>query len=471
MKTKPLLILGFVTLILSCQKSESPDQELPLMDESKMYFEDTYPQEVTETETSSSDKKLRQLLGRKPLWNEAYIKEISTGKAVIVPLHFSKSMYTKAGKKKQAVALDNLSYLMIYKNKSKKMTAELVTWTPDNAWWDNRKDKNRKFTGKVIVEDWKGDFIKGYKYSKGGEITPIKPSGPQSKGNETSVLSTECIDTDWYTCYGPGGWSDCHYSYTETICSYVAGGWGGDGSDGTTGGGTGPSDYPPAPGAGCPGTYSSGNSTSAAADGCDGTVPDLPAMRDIINNIKDPCLKAVVDDLINKNIAGKIGEIIAQLEGDDNVIINFVDSMYTTNNRPAMMGSIFTRGSKLVETSIILSKTALGGTTKENAATAIIHEVIHAYFAYTQKRQLGTLEHQSMANNYVAPIAVFLSEAYGISARDATALAWSGLDDAESYNSYEFFDYPGGRMTKLDQTRIYREYITNDDKLGTPICN
>lgn len=295
LKNFSTLIATIVTIIgvNSCSKDEPINkQQTPesLIEESKSYFETNVAVAGNEKQTSFSKKSrnLRQFASKKPLWNEAYIKKISVGDAVVIPLAYNSTIYTKAGKNKQALSLNNLSYLMIYNTNHGGLTAELVTWVPDDEWWDGRKEK-KPFTGKVIVENWRGDFVKGYKYNKNGKIEAIKSIEHKSKGNKSSVESTICIETDWYVCFSGGGYSECRYEYTEVSCT-ITGGGGGSGSDfwtgnpstGSSGGGggeTNPSDYPPSgsEGTNCPPSVQSNGMTVSRAPGdCYDEIPLIP---------------------------------------------------------------------------------------------------------------------------------------------------------------------------------------------------
>ncbi len=198
-----------------------------------------------------------------------------------------------------------------------------------------------------------------------------------------------------------------------------------------------------------------------------------PKPADIKNEVKDPCLKAVVNSLKNSNVAGKISEIISALDQNTKVQISVVDAPDVFNKNGKSVAAKFDAqpgfvGGNFFGT-ISISTNTLLPSTKENSATVIIHEVIHSYFAYTGQNKLQVIEHQDMATNYVQPMATFLSGLYNIPIKDATALAWSGLADANSYINSTNFDYPGGSMTKDELKDISRDYITKS--LGNPVCN
>jgi hypothetical protein len=74
-----------------------------------------------------------------------------------------------------------------------------------------------------------------------------------------------------------------------------------------------------------------------------------------------------------------------------------------------------------------------------------------------------------MVTDYIQPMANFLCSLYNIPIKDATALAWTGLSDANSYINSTNFNYPGGTLTKKEVEDTYRDYITKVS--GMPICN
>jgi hypothetical protein len=96
---------------------------------------------------------------------------------------------------------------------------------------------------------------------------------------------------------------------------------------------------------------------------------------------------------------------------------------------------------------------------------------------------VDSLHHNVMATNYVKPMADYLVAQYGISAKDATALAWSGLENSNAYKDATSFEYgkdTNGNpltMTKSEIGNISSSYADNSaaasgqQKKGTAICN
>ncbi len=194
-------------------------------------------------------------------------------------------------------------------------------------------------------------------------------------------------------------------------------------------------------------------------------VEPATASADITNNVQDPCLKAVVNTLKNSNIAGKISDIISALDENTKVQINVVDAPEVYNSNGESIAAKFqanpTSTTNIFSGTITISINTLSISTKENTAATIVHEIVHAYFAYTgQNNKLSSIEHQKMATDYIQPMTNFLSGLYNIPIKDATALAWTGLRNANSYINSTNFDYPGGTMTKDEVGDIYRNYVT-----------
>ena len=193
-------------------------------------------------------------------------------------------------------------------------------------------------------------------------------------------------------------------------------------------------------------------------------VDDYPL--DIINKVTDPCLRPLVASLINNNVSGKISEIISKLNGDAKVTVTFTDVELTSNNKPAMIGPISVSNGIYP---ITLSRLHLKETTRENVTAVIIHEVIHAFLNYSgQGNAIDGIEHETIALNYVNPMANYLIQLHGISERDAIGLAWSGLSDSNSYINNDIFNYSQGNLTKAEIQDTYRNFISG--KSGILVC-
>jgi len=248
-----MLSFAIATLLFySCKKDQESVRILPssLIRECQQFYEQQLEGSNTNRVSKSSTSK-RQQFKKSPNWNKALILEISLGKAVYIPLLYEQRIYTKRGQTQQELTLEDLSYLMMYRDHDGNMHTELVTFLPSNTYWNNPNREQDPFNGCILIEDLDGSFIKGYRHFENGRIgllsEPfISPDTTKPLLNNSIQKSEEqdCIYTDWYTCSsldGGGTWS-CRYSYTEITCNTTSGG--ASGEPGTTGGGTNSNDYP-----------------------------------------------------------------------------------------------------------------------------------------------------------------------------------------------------------------------------------
>lgn len=467
-------MLTLFLCVNSCTKepAHNPDASpKALIEQSKAFFEKSVfdATKNSSTTTSTAGKNLRQLMAKEPLWKEAQVKKISVGDAVIVPLHYEKgSPYMKAGKKKYALALDNISYLMMYKNREGKMQTEVVTWMPGDDYWDDKNRSKKAFIGTVLVDDWQGNFLKGYRYSKDGKIQSVISTAMKKTGMSASSVMVDCITTDWYTC--GGDW--CTYNYTETICSYDFGGGSSDGG-GSSGGNipvsegggvTAPSDYPPTnPNSGCGPAYN-GLSVSMIAPGviCDpvtepAPTPALLFLTQIDDTNLSPCMKAIlaaIKNLSNGSVAGIIQQFAGTTPGF-NWTLKDGTLQQTTN---AETSPIYNSTTGTVTTTFDSQKFINGSDLA--VARTILHESVHAYLvAYfklnkpgfvanypTMVQEWGTynnwnaVHHEEFARSLVGSIAISLQEyavnkGYNITDPNYfNDMAWGGLSGTTAFN-------------------------------------
>lgn len=149
----------------------------------------------------------------------------------------------------------------MYKDKKGKIQSEVMVVIPETEWLVT--GRTGAFSGSITVEDWSGEFLKGFKYQRGqvtAQFTTEKPK--ELKNGRVNVMQLmECGYTDWYTCVCVGAYCNCEYNYTETHYCWVDAGGGGEGAGG--GGPTG-GDYGSIP----PSGGGSGQTASAFIDTC-----------------------------------------------------------------------------------------------------------------------------------------------------------------------------------------------------------
>lgn len=466
------LILGILILLFvvhSCKKEETIRPLKPLIAESKTWF-DTH---IASRPDQPADHSLRHSAAKKPIWNKAYEKTISIGQAVIVPLEYSNEIAVLVGENKDKALLKDISYLMMYKNKQGIFQAELVTRIPDHHYWDEGKAAGKDFYGIVMVEDWWGKPIKTFRIAADKKISYLNRPALAYGGSGLSPMPGERLAVADEPCKVIS-WTNERGMYEVLyVCDYRNNG---DGSGerpedaplpeheigGRNGGESGPppSDY---------GEEIPPNAGGIEGGGA-GHNPPPPHGSIIRNQVQNPCLRRVVDQVIRTDADDIISKIISNLDEDVLMQISVIDAPETTNFAAAETDLINVPNSNIIMGTITLSTNVLSNSTKEYAVTVFTHEIVHSYLKYIgQNNKLKELEHQKMALQYISPMVNYLTRAFGLSSRDATALSWIGVNDSMSYINSNDFNYSGGSMSKSELENIYRDYVSS--QLGESICN
>ncbi|MEC3878770.1 hypothetical protein [Parapedobacter sp. 10938] len=100
---------------------------------------------------------------------------------------------------------------------------------------------------------------------------------------------------------------------------------------------------------------------------------------------------------------------------------------------------------------IVLHEDYMPDVSQEGAVAIFIHEVLHAYIGKTELiTGVKVDDHQTMATEYVGPMADYLQGLFGISEFDAFSLAWSGLTYTGAYANVSSFDIDGNTYPKDD---------------------
>ncbi len=224
---KSLLIITLFALVLSlsCQKERQVFQTTTVVSvsEAKQYFEAHFTT-GNNSQWFQPDGKLKSGLSfediikaRQPLWGSAFEKQISVGRAVQIPLHIGDLLITVNGGK-DLLPLASLHYVLMYKDALDSMHTEWVTLMPDSAWLYGKRDK---YTGKIEVKDWGGNFIKGYFYHKQGSITQYsktaKATGSGIRGSISQLSLLAPDDCLQIKVYIEDGWV-CGWPTDEPQC-------------------------------------------------------------------------------------------------------------------------------------------------------------------------------------------------------------------------------------------------------------
>ncbi|MFM6954095.1 MAG: hypothetical protein ACKOWL_03835 [Sphingobacteriaceae bacterium] len=452
----PALFLLAIFGLTTCQKESNSPQKI--VAQAQHYFES---QVLSDTSQKVSDNNPRHSVAKEPLWAEATIESMPFGEAVVVPLVYTQAISLQT--EKGPIPLSELSYLLLYKDVQKHYHSEVITKLPEKNYWQNYKNPNITFKGVILVEDWWGNTSRNIGLGISGPENLLGYVIPQAKGQKPGsgnmmLGEQHCYNQVWEITVCGGGAEGCTtHNEIDQVCFTMYTDTGNGGGGGIGSGYPSPIDYGFMPHAG--GGYN--------------TPPPPTNLADITNNVTNPLLKAIVNELKTANMAGKIGEIITALDKNTKVQISVVDVLELYNPQGKSVAAQFSSPPTLINGvfsgTLKININTLLPTTKENTASSIIHEIVHAYFAYTGQKNLQEIEHQKMATDYIQPMASYLSGLYNMPIKDATALAWTGLYDANSYINSDIFSYPGGTMTKYELGNIYRDYVMKYS--GHPVFN
>lgn len=142
----------------------------------------------------------------------------------------------------------------------------------------------------------------------------------------------------------------------------------------------------------------------------------------ITNTLTTPCLKDVMSKMQNAKFDAAVQNILRKFSVS--TTLNFTLKEGNLNNTD--------RNAETAGNVITLNSAALANASQEFIAKVIYHEVLHVHLG-------GSLnsDHQTMATNYVAPMAQTLTSLFpSLSFTEAQALSWSGLKDTNAWNTF-----------------------------------
>jgi hypothetical protein len=348
--------------------------------------------------------------------------------------------------------------------------------------------KNDKFVGIISVHEWNGKPKHAFAFNQNGNVALMQETNVFFR---KASLRNSALCYDVYYTYvdvrpDENGLYDVEViGYTRTNCIFTNDveirdrGPEDFGSGGDSGGGgySGVDPYQYSDNIDCAGVA---GGTAIFSDECQTCIGGATGIDrcdplDIINKVTDPCLRPLVESLINNNVSGKISEIISKLNGDTKVKVTFTDVENTVLGGKGETGPSVKDKQGVWNIPIKLNRSLLKDSSKEYTTAVIIHEVIHAYFITVGKAsEFSSFEHEIMATDYVKPFASYLTAIYGISEKHSISLAWAGITNSASYKKTDaIFKYSDGYMIKDTVERIATDYSLPRywGSLGQPICN
>lgn len=239
MKKLRLIWIGFFAfnMLVGCRNeeitvsnSDGITNDHPItVDAAKAWFENTVVNE------SGKGRRKNGEFHKKAIWKLAVSRDSKqAGRTLIVPIEYDDQVpiiSLRQGRTHEKAHTQNINFaarLVIWKNKSGDFQYRIHQVVPDKSYQEKNGNKiNNDLSGIVLVTDFDGNFIEGFRYEQGtrtGKLTKAEKSG--------RITSCTQYIIDWYTrvcvnneCFEPR-WTHAEEYY---IC------WQSDhGSDGVT---------------------------------------------------------------------------------------------------------------------------------------------------------------------------------------------------------------------------------------------
>lgn len=191
----------------------------------------------------------------------------------------------------------------------------------------------------------------------------------------------------------------------------------------------------------------------------------------IYNKVSNPCLRAMVAGIIDRDINFKANESMKSIfgvNGKFNLIYHDTTGLANDVNGNATPSKIYfdANGNLLsMDVDIQLNVNNLPGSSQEYIAMVAVHEAIHAYLDY-KGYAFSNNQHDVMLANYVDLMAKYLTDNYNMPSADAYSVAMGGLYEAfqNSVNNQTWNNIAsklGNKLPSLnDRSRILADYET-----------
>lgn len=435
-----MFLLTAAIAIYSCKKDRPLTQDEiknELINEAKDFFENTV---LANKQTIPNDQNYRHGLTKNLLWDKAYIRKISLGDAVIVPIKFDSDFRItnddNTGYKRVT------SYLIIYRDAKDVRHAEWVTLIPNIT----TQYASEKFIGTATIEDWNGNFIKAFAYGADGQVISVKLA-ESDVYKQVILRRLNCYTIHYYGHNYVEGVARSDYWYengSETYCQNESGvdygPNGGDYGDMGSGGG---------------GTSGNGGNT----------------IFEIKDSVKNACIKNALNLALAKNAVNEIKTLFYNAFGSNkNYNVVFADGSLSST-KDATTRTLLDPITGIITSTITFNTDVAGIRSEQYAVSTIYHEMVHAELRKlfpedSHGKILIPSQHEYMAQNFVDKITASLKSVFpNLSDTDAWALSWGGLKQTS------FFDL----LTDANKTLIgetLMKYSDKDryDKLGS-YCN
>src|ERR1700731_1616903 len=137
-KSIQFCLVFFITVLLftDCKKTEiiSSSSDLGLVNAAKSFFTQLLKQQsVAVNAVNQKERNPRKLNSKSPLWDRATTIQLSIEKAVVVPVQYNSPFLISTNfSGKRLYDINQITRLLIYRDKKQAFHAELLTFFPDS---------------------------------------------------------------------------------------------------------------------------------------------------------------------------------------------------------------------------------------------------------------------------------------------------------------------------------------------------
>lgn len=370
--------------------------------------------------------------------------------------------------------ITNVTLQLVIINQNDKRYAQITEFiaNPDkNSPVNQAKDG---MNGRLNIYRVNGRFYKEYAVSDGKPIfitdQPVKRAGTRASNNPDDdddgdgVINKDdrCPNTPPQTWVDPEG---CTVENELPPVDVPA-----PGTPSTPGDGG----YNPNPGTpgdtGNPGDGSGdGSGGSGGSGGNGGGGGNSGGSSTLENQVQDPCVGGVVDEVLASDISFKANETLQSIFGwNGHFNIKYIEGSNMDDNVHANAQAtriLYDSDGKITDMDITVkfNINSLSNASREYIALVVVHESIHAYLNY-QGYAYSTNQHDIMLSQYLDVMALHLIDNYNTPLQDAYSLAMQGLQEAfkNSINNATWATLEEKYKNKLpkldDRSRIQADY-------------
>jgi hypothetical protein len=453
---KSFIIFGLILTFFSCSDD-------PIISEQDNYNSIEHAQKWFEQNVSISSP-LNGRISSRPKnisWKDGISYAKDKTQTVEVPIQYETELIAYPQNTNKNASYKNLTKLLMFDDGKGGYNIFIMRIMPDISSLpelekNNYDKKVNSFTGDIIYYTWEGSPIVYARYENGKRIEWNYIEQASKNGDTSGArITNECytIEVKWYQivcidgyCSSPIYLGSDYYDYCPigSIPNYDEDVYPGD----LYGGGS----------SGSPGNYQ-------------------PVLDIITNNLTTPCLKNIISNLTNKNLANDINIAINKIfnnNSNTNLIINENPNLTSQNTgQPIPATTNVTSNGNPFEVTMTLNPTMLKSSSSEYVAATVYHEAMHAYLNTLPDQSRDQLEqHVEMATSYVNWLIGALQEVFpNLNNKTAAGLALRGLGDMMRNNpSYWNSLIQGFEFSNNQELVTLTDSYRDGGNTGTP-CN